>query len=115
MTHSQEPISTLGSQVFFLSTVTNEVPWIHGPTSPTSEVIKGSHHFIPTLKEVERAHKEGGWPHPSWGVGRPPYGAIQPSCFHQSTHQEVPHSRGWSHLSKGGRPTSFGGQSGSNF
>jgi hypothetical protein len=32
---------------------------------PSSEVIRGSHHFIPTLESRDRggAHKQGRWPH----------------------------------------------------
>jgi hypothetical protein len=44
--------------------VEDEVPQIEWPTSPSSDVIKWSHHLIPTLEEVERAHKKGGWLHP---------------------------------------------------
>jgi len=43
--------------------VEDEVTWIHGPTFPSSEVIRGSHHFILTLQIEERAHKQGRWPH----------------------------------------------------
>jgi len=61
--NTSRAISTLRSQVCFLSMARDEITWIEGPTLQKTDVPREKGQHLPTLDEGKRPYTQEGRPH----------------------------------------------------